>query len=168
MTGNFEVRETDSIVFGIGSTQLIRYTNVLRPITLMTKACSAAAYAFSYTTSGEHLVYAQGPWYQVIVCYCDSSCWNKTFFQQYKMMADFYSSTLFHWWSDQPSTGIPNTTSTQHVIEYVTSPNNPDGTLREGVVPSSLRVYDHAYLWPHFTPVYFQARLPFVLLSLHL
>ncbi|XP_061372763.1 L-tryptophan--pyruvate aminotransferase 1-like [Gastrolobium bilobum] len=45
-------------------------------------------------------------------------------------------------------------------IEVVTSPNNPDGTLRGPVVKSEAKgklVYDFAYYWPQYTPITHQA-----------
>ena len=46
-----------------------------------------------------------------------------------------------------------NTTST--FIEFVTSPNNPDGKLSKAVLrgPDVKAIYDRAYYWPHFTPI---------------
>lgn len=42
-------------------------------------------------------------------------------------------------------------------IEMVTSPNNPDGTMREPVVKRSDQggkvIHDFAYYWPHYTPI---------------
>ncbi|XP_076896836.1 tryptophan aminotransferase-related protein 3-like [Bidens hawaiensis] len=38
------------------------------------------------------------------------------------------------------------------VIEFVTSPNNPDGELKKAVLDRKA-IYDHAYFWPHFTPI---------------
>nr|BAJ34396.1 unnamed protein product [Eutrema halophilum] len=43
-------------------------------------------------------------------------------------------------------------------IELVTSPNNPDGTIRETVVNSpeddeGKVIHDFAYYWPHYTPI---------------
>ncbi|KAL1194134.1 Tryptophan aminotransferase-related protein 1 [Cardamine amara subsp. amara] len=42
-------------------------------------------------------------------------------------------------------------------IELVTSPNNPDGTMREPVVKRSDHggkvIHDFAYYWPHYTPI---------------
>ena len=40
-------------------------------------------------------------------------------------------------------------------IEFVTSPNNPDGKLTKGVLqgPNVKTIYDHAYYWPHFTAI---------------
>ncbi|VVA94824.1 unnamed protein product [Arabis nemorensis] len=43
-------------------------------------------------------------------------------------------------------------------IELVTSPNNPDGTIRETVVnrpddEEAKVIHDFAYYWPHYTPI---------------
>ncbi|MCO5587729.1 hypothetical protein L7F22_041681 [Adiantum nelumboides] len=40
-------------------------------------------------------------------------------------------------------------------IEFVTTPNNPDGRLRDAVVNGSnaFAIYDLAYYWPHFTAI---------------
>ncbi|GLJ26926.1 hypothetical protein SUGI_0527030 [Cryptomeria japonica] len=40
-------------------------------------------------------------------------------------------------------------------IEFVTSPNNPDGLLKKGVLTSKnvKDIYDHAYYWPHYTGI---------------
>lgn len=40
------------------------------------------------------------------------------------------------------------------LVEVVTSPNNPDGRLqRSRLSGPNVVVHDHAYYWPHFTPV---------------
>jgi aspartate/methionine/tyrosine aminotransferase len=38
-----------------------------------------------------------------------------------------------------------------HVIEYITSPNNPDGEIRERVLEGRDAVWDSAYYWPTYT-----------------
>ncbi|KAI3830617.1 hypothetical protein MKX03_016449 [Papaver bracteatum] len=41
-------------------------------------------------------------------------------------------------------------------IEFVTSPNNPDGKLKDPVLrqgPSVKTINDHAYYWPHYTAI---------------
>lgn len=40
-----------------------------------------------------------------------------------------------------------------NIIEFVTSPNNPDALLRKPVVRGASAVVDHAYYWPHFTHI---------------
>jgi len=44
--------------------------------------------------------------------------------------------------------------ATEHdVIEYITSPNNPDGEIRERVLEGRTAVWDSAYYWPTYTSV---------------
>ena len=45
--------------------------------------------------------------------------------------------------------------STLNFIEFVTSPNNPDGKLKKAVLqgPHVKTIHDHAYYWPHFTAI---------------
>ena len=50
-------------------------------------------------------------------------------------------------------TWVPTPSFTKPVVEMITAPNNPDGTLRSAQVPGSMAVYDRAYWWPHYTPV---------------
>ncbi|CAL4974369.1 unnamed protein product [Urochloa decumbens] len=39
-------------------------------------------------------------------------------------------------------------------VEFVTSPNNPDGQLCKAVLGgSAAAIFDHAYYWPHFTHI---------------
>ncbi|CAO2178483.1 unnamed protein product [Urochloa humidicola] len=38
-------------------------------------------------------------------------------------------------------------------VEFVTSPNNPDGMLAKPVLGGSAVIVDHAYYWPHFTHI---------------
>jgi aspartate/methionine/tyrosine aminotransferase len=52
---------------------------------------------------------------------------------------------------EQPSAAVTN--GNTPLIEFVTSPNNPDGTIRSPRFPGSTAIYDCAYWWPHFTPV---------------
>lgn len=70
------------------------------------------------------------------------------YYNAYRIIAQYYNSTLFRW-HDGP--GPP--ADAARVVEFVTSPNNPDGRLRNRTVAASGAVFDHAYLWPHFTPV---------------
>lgn len=41
------------------------------------------------------------------------------------------------------------------MIEFVTSPNNPDCQLNKAVLegPSVKTIHDRAYYWPHFTAI---------------
>lgn len=42
-----------------------------------------------------------------------------------------------------------------NMVEFVTAPNNPDGQLNKPILkgPFVKTIYDHAYFWPHFTPI---------------
>ena len=48
-----------------------------------------------------------------------------------------------------------NSNGKTHIIEFVTSPNNPDGKLKKAVLegPYVKAIHDHAYYWPHFTAI---------------
>ncbi|CAM0882424.1 unnamed protein product [Alopecurus aequalis] len=46
-----------------------------------------------------------------------------------------------------------NSTTNEDIIEFVTSPNNPDAVLRKPVVGGASAIVDHAYYWPHFTHI---------------
>lgn len=48
-----------------------------------------------------------------------------------------------------------NISSNTHLVEFVTAPNNPDGQLNQAVLkgPYAKSIYDHAYFWPHYTPI---------------
>ncbi|GLT74617.1 hypothetical protein SLA2020_464050 [Shorea laevis] len=53
-------------------------------------------------------------------------------------------------------------------IEFVTSPNNPDGQLRKGILEGSnvKRIHDFAYYWPHYTATPFPADEDLMLFTL--
>ncbi|XVF39027.1 hypothetical protein PTKIN_Ptkin01aG0002500 [Pterospermum kingtungense] len=72
----------------------------------------------------------------------------------YKKQSGYFSSDKFkflgeaHKWRNR-SDGSTN------MIEFVTSPNNPDGRLNKAILhgPYVKTIYDHAYYWPHFTSI---------------
>lgn len=79
--------------------------------------------------------------------------------QTYPNVADAHLATsLFHWAGDantyQPKQG-------EALIEFVTTPNNPCGSLRNEVVVGAAAeqthrksvVHDMSYYWPSFTPI---------------
>lgn len=53
------------------------------------------------------------------------------------------------------TTSLQNISDAGNVIEFVTSPNNPDGKLTKAVLqgPNSSAIYDRVYYWPHFTAI---------------
>ena len=42
-----------------------------------------------------------------------------------------------------------------NVIEFVNSPNNPDGKLKKAIFqgPNAKAIYDRVYYWPNFTAI---------------
>ena len=48
-----------------------------------------------------------------------------------------------------------NSDKSTRFIEFVTSPNNPDGRLTKAVLdgPNAKSINDRAYYWPHYTPI---------------
>uniref|UniRef100_J3L3I2 Alliinase C-terminal domain-containing protein n=1 Tax=Oryza brachyantha TaxID=4533 RepID=J3L3I2_ORYBR len=112
------------VVFGVGSTQLI----------------NALVYALSpegNAASPPASVVATVPYYPA-----------------YKSQTDMFDGREYRWdgttaaWAKNGSRN-----STRDFIEFVTSPNNPDTTLREPVLAGSSAIVDHAYYWPHLTHI---------------
>lgn len=74
------------------------------------------------------------------------------YYSSYPVVTDYLKSDLYRWAGD--AWKYKQETDEDHYIELVTSPNNPDGFVREAVVNGSGPVvYDHAYYWPHYTPI---------------
>ncbi|KAK9069641.1 hypothetical protein SSX86_011545 [Deinandra increscens subsp. villosa] len=74
------------------------------------------------------------------------------FYPMYKAQTAFFNSESFQFEGDTNSWQLNNSTNNMDVIEFVTSPNNPDGELKKPVLGGKT-IYDHAYFWPHFTPI---------------
>uniref|UniRef100_A0ACD5W0Z7 Uncharacterized protein n=1 Tax=Avena sativa TaxID=4498 RepID=A0ACD5W0Z7_AVESA len=114
------------MVFGTGSVQLI----------------SALVYALSPdSNSGSSAsVVATAPYYPA-----------------YRTGIVLFDSRENHWegntarWAN--GTAGNSTKKNEDVIEFVTSPNNPDAVLRRPVVGGASAIVDHAYYWPHFTHI---------------
>lgn len=71
----------------------------------------------------------------------------------YETQTSFFNSEDFQFEGDTNSWKLNNATkNNMDVIEFVTSPNNPDGELKTSVLGGKT-IYDHAYFWPHFTPI---------------
>lgn len=71
--------------------------------------------------------------------------------QSYPSMCDYLKTALFKWGGDASKYEKEGS----NYIEIVTSPNNPDGSLREPVVNRSggKLLHDLAYYWPHYTSI---------------
>lgn len=76
------------------------------------------------------------------------------FLQSYPLIIDCLKSGLYKWKGDASKFNKDDP-----YIELVTSPNNPDGSIRQAVVNRSggILVHDLAYYWPQYTPILFQA-----------
>ncbi|KAK4715913.1 hypothetical protein R3W88_014251 [Solanum pinnatisectum] len=72
------------------------------------------------------------------------------FYSSYPEVTDFVKSGL-HKWAGDARTFEKNGL----YIEFVTSPNNPDGVIREPVVNGNQGklIYDLAYYWPQYTAI---------------
>ncbi|XP_078439342.1 pyridoxal phosphate (PLP)-dependent transferases superfamily protein isoform X2 [Wolffia australiana] len=69
-----------------------------------------------------------------------------------------YKTQTAYWndfeWKGATSDLLNSTRSSREtVIEFVTSPNNPDGRWQLAVVYSAATTYDRAYYWPHFSAI---------------
>ncbi|CAI9116469.1 OLC1v1017622C1 [Oldenlandia corymbosa var. corymbosa] len=121
------VTEGRYIVFGAGSTQLL----------------NAAVHALSSTTgsSSPAKVVASAPYYPV-----------------YKSQTELFESSKFKFNGEAASwinNSISTTASSNNFIEFVTSPNNPDGQLNKAVLKgdNAKQIFDLAYYWPHYTAI---------------
>ncbi|KAK1306787.1 Tryptophan aminotransferase-related protein 3 [Acorus calamus] len=111
------------ILFGAGSTQLL----------------NAAVHALSPDDplSPPAKVLASVPYYPV-----------------YEMGTTFFNDRENRWggttstWANKSDSSAAG-----EFIEFVTSPNNPDGSLKRPVLNVSSVITDHAYFWPHFTEI---------------
>ncbi|KAI5569241.1 hypothetical protein POPTR_012G083300v4 [Populus trichocarpa] len=72
------------------------------------------------------------------------------YYSSYPLITDCLKSGLYKWAGDARSFNKEGP-----FIELVTSPNNPDGYVRQSVVNKSggILVHDLAYYWPQYTPI---------------
>ncbi|CAN4124017.1 unnamed protein product [Withania somnifera] len=72
------------------------------------------------------------------------------FYSSYPEVTDFVRSGLHKWAGD-----ARNFEKDEPYIEFITSPNNPDGVIREPVVnrDQGKLIYDLAYYWPQYTAI---------------
>ncbi|KAB2621032.1 tryptophan aminotransferase-related protein 4-like [Pyrus ussuriensis x Pyrus communis] len=76
------------------------------------------------------------------------------YYKLYQTQAEFFRSLDFKFEGDAAL--FQNISDdTANVIEYVTSPNNPDGQLKKAMFqgPNAKAIYDRVYYWPHFTAI---------------
>ncbi|KAI5312546.1 hypothetical protein L3X38_041719 [Prunus dulcis] len=75
------------------------------------------------------------------------------YYRLYKTQTEFFRSLDYRFEGDTSS--FLNISEAGKVIEFVTSPNNPDGKLNKAVLhgPNASAIYDRVYYWPHFTAI---------------
>ncbi len=80
---------------------------------------------------------------------------SKYIWQVYKSQTDLFQSPNYKFEGDASLWENSTDNGTMNFIEFVTSPNNPDGQLREAVLqgPNAKAIHDLAYYWPHFSPI---------------
>ncbi|KAF3445639.1 hypothetical protein FNV43_RR10815 [Rhamnella rubrinervis] len=104
-----------------------------------TQLLNAAVHALSSndSDSSPSLVFAKIPFYQV-----------------YESQTVFFETKDFKFEGDV-SVWKNNSNATTNLIEFVNSPNNPDGQLNKAVLQgrNAKAIYDRVYFWPHFTAI---------------
>ncbi|KAA8546607.1 hypothetical protein F0562_002654 [Nyssa sinensis] len=103
-----------------------------------TQLLNAAVHALSLNgSSSPAKVVASTPYYPV-----------------YRSQTDLFESEKYKFNGDT-SSWKNNSDSSMNFIEFVTSPNNPDGQLKKAVLQgqSVKKIHDLAYYWPHYTPI---------------
>nr|XP_028965220.1 tryptophan aminotransferase-related protein 4-like isoform X2 [Malus domestica] len=76
------------------------------------------------------------------------------YYSLYQMQTEFFRSMDYMFQGDAAL--LQNTSdATKNVVEFVTSPNNPDGQLKKAIFegPNAKAIYDRVYYWPHFTAI---------------
>ncbi|XP_010248597.1 PREDICTED: tryptophan aminotransferase-related protein 2-like isoform X2 [Nelumbo nucifera] len=72
------------------------------------------------------------------------------YYSSYPSITDYLKSGLYKWAGDAYTLK-----GDEPYIELVTSPNNPDGSIRQAVVnrDGGTVIHDLAYYWPQYTPI---------------
>ncbi|KAJ0985580.1 hypothetical protein J5N97_003936 [Dioscorea zingiberensis] len=75
------------------------------------------------------------------------------YYAPYRGQTEFFDSKVAEWRGVTSEWVNSSKASSNKVIEFVTSPNNPDGLITQSVLNGSSSIHDHAYYWPHFTAI---------------
>lgn len=72
------------------------------------------------------------------------------YYSFYRQVVEYMKSGLYQWVGDAASFN-----EDKPYIELITSPNNPDGFMRQPIVnrTGGMLVHDFAYYWPQYTPI---------------
>lgn len=71
----------------------------------------------------------------------------------YKKQTNLFETRAYGWRGTTSSWANASVSSATNFIEFVTSPNNPDGLFKQPVLGSSAVIFDYAYYWPHYSPI---------------
>ncbi|CDP11450.1 unnamed protein product [Coffea canephora] len=76
------------------------------------------------------------------------------YYPVYKSQTELFKSMNFNFSGDTMS-WKRSSNSSMNFIEFVTSPNNPDGQLKTAILrgPNAKQIHDLAYYWPHYTSI---------------
>ncbi|KAK9740802.1 hypothetical protein RND81_03G061300 [Saponaria officinalis] len=77
------------------------------------------------------------------------------YYPLYKSQTEYFETTNYKFKGDV-SKWKNKTDGAQMLIEFVTSPNNPDCQLKKKVLqegPLTRAIHDHVYYWPHYTAI---------------
>ncbi|TVU16826.1 hypothetical protein EJB05_36981, partial [Eragrostis curvula] len=72
------------------------------------------------------------------------------YYPAYRTQTMMFNGREYKWAGTTAKRRSNDTTS---FVEFVTSPNNPDFLLRKPVLHGGSVIADHAFYWPHFTPI---------------
>nr|CAD1833929.1 unnamed protein product [Ananas comosus var. bracteatus] len=75
------------------------------------------------------------------------------YYALYKSQTNLFDGREYEWKGITSEWINSSSVSTTNFIEFVTSPNNPDGLLHKSVLGGQSVIYDHAYYWPHFSAI---------------
>ncbi|URD94946.1 tryptophan aminotransferase-related protein 4-like [Musa troglodytarum] len=71
----------------------------------------------------------------------------------YKKQTNLFETREYGWGGTTATWANASVSSATNVIEFVTSPNNPDGLFKQPVLGTSAVIFDYAYYWPHYSPI---------------
>nr|XP_025702261.1 tryptophan aminotransferase-related protein 4 [Arachis hypogaea] len=73
----------------------------------------------------------------------------------FRKQTEFFNSRYYTYEGDTRPWKKKLHNMTSRFIEFVVSPNNPDGLLTKAVLkgPNVKTIHDLVYYWPHFTPI---------------
>ncbi|KAK4849433.1 hypothetical protein QYF36_024750 [Acer negundo] len=76
------------------------------------------------------------------------------FYPLYEKQTVYFQSADFKFEGDI-SVWKNSSDTSMNLVEFVTAPNNPDGQMNKAVLkgPNIKTIHDHAYYWPHYTPI---------------